>query len=52
MKRIKPAKRRDRKTGLSPYARHNKWPYEYSAAYKAWRAQFKRRDKKQQKTEE
>lgn len=37
-KRIKVAKRRDRKTGLSPYAKYQKAPYEYSAAYRAWKS--------------
>jgi hypothetical protein len=30
MKRNKPKKRRDRKTGMSPYARHEKAPYKYT----------------------
>lgn len=29
-------KRRDRSTGQSPYARHSKAPYVYSAAYRDW----------------
>lgn len=38
-----PAKRRMRKTGESPYARHNKGEYIYSAEYRSWRSQFKAR---------
>jgi hypothetical protein len=37
MKRNKPPKRRDRRTGLSPYARYAKKPARYSTAYYEWR---------------
>lgn len=37
MKRTTPKKLRDRRTGLSPYARYGKRPYTYSAAYHEWR---------------
>lgn len=37
MKRNKPPKRRDRRTGLSPYARYAKKPVRYSAEYYDWR---------------
>jgi hypothetical protein len=43
MKRDKPAKRRDRRTGLSPYQRHGKREYRYSASYYAWKARFVRK---------
>lgn len=43
MKRNKPAKRRDRKTGESPYAKHKKTPYRYSTAYHEWRSRTLRR---------
>jgi len=36
MKRAYPSKRRDRKSGQSPYARHAKAPYRYSPAYYQW----------------
>ena len=38
MKRTKVKKRRDRKTGESPYAKYNKAPYQYSSEYYAWRS--------------
>lgn len=37
MKRNKPPKRRDRRTGLSPYAKYNKKPVRYSTEYHEWR---------------
>ena len=37
MKRNKPAKRRDRRTGESPYARHHKREFLYSSGYYDWR---------------
>jgi hypothetical protein len=43
MKRAKPAKRRQRRTGLSPYARYGKKPYTYSADYQQWKASVIRR---------
>ena len=36
MKRTKPAKRRDRRSSLSPYARKEKRPVAYSADYRSW----------------
>ena len=36
MKRANPPKRRDRRSGQSPYQRHAKAPYRYSAAYYDW----------------
>lgn len=36
MKRAKIARRRDRKSGQSPYARHGKAPYRYSSQYYDW----------------
>lgn len=32
-----PKKRKDRASGMSPYARYGKVPYQYSGAYQAWR---------------
>lgn len=41
MKRAAIAKRRNRITGKgSPYAKHHKAPYLYSAAYYAWKRHF------------
>lgn len=37
MKRTLPKKRRDRASGMSPYARYGKRPYVYSEAYRTWR---------------
>lgn len=37
MKRPKPAKRRDRSTGQSPYVRHRKREYLYSQRYREWK---------------
>jgi hypothetical protein len=34
-------RRRDRKSGQSPYAKHGKREYDYSNAYKAWKHQFR-----------
>lgn len=45
MKRNNPAKRKDRRTGMSPYARHGKREYLYSGAYQEWRAQFVKRER-------
>lgn len=36
MKRIRKAKLRDRRSGQSPYQRHAKAPFRYSAAYYDW----------------
>lgn len=33
-----PHKRRDRASGMSPYAKYGKVPYSYSTAYNAWKA--------------
>jgi len=38
MKNAPLGKRRDRRTSLSPYARHGKREYLYSAGYRAWKA--------------
>lgn len=38
MKRATIRKRRDRRLNLSPYHRFQKSPFQYSAAYYAWRA--------------
>ena len=40
MKRPKPAKRRDRKTGESPYMKYGKAPYRYSAEYRSWKSHY------------
>lgn len=40
MKRIKPAKLRDRRSGQSPYARRKKVPYHYSAEYYQWKRKY------------
>jgi hypothetical protein len=40
MKRAYPKKRRNRKTGLSPYVRHAKREFAYSAAYMSWKSGF------------
>ena len=37
MKRATLPKRRDRRGGMSPYARHNKASYQYSGAYQSWK---------------
>jgi hypothetical protein len=37
MKRQLARKLRDRRSGKSPYARHGKREYEYSANYRAWK---------------
>jgi hypothetical protein len=37
MKRQHAPKRRDRKSGESPYARHRKREYSYSSQYHEWR---------------
>jgi hypothetical protein len=44
MKRNKPAQRRARASGVSPYARYHKAPYQYSAAYHAWKRKPGARD--------
>lgn len=41
MKRTQPRKLRDRRTGMSPYARHGKRPYAYSAEYEQWKLHAK-----------
>ncbi len=41
MKRSKPAKRRDRTAGRSPYQRHGKREYLYSNAYQSWALEFR-----------
>lgn len=38
-KRNKPAKRRDRASGLSPWVRHNKVKTTYSPQYQSWKAE-------------
>lgn len=43
MKRPKPAKRRDRKTGISPWVKYGKTPIQYSAEYRAWKARFSKK---------
>ena len=40
MKRAPQGKRRDRRTGQSPYARHGKRETTYSPAYYAWLAKI------------
>lgn len=41
MKRLKPAKRRDRVSGKgSPWAKGNKAAFHYSGAYYEWKRQF------------
>lgn len=42
MKRYHAPKRRDRKTGQSPYDRHDKAECRYSPAYYSWRGQHVR----------
>lgn len=44
MKRPSIAKRRDRRTGLSPYVRHRKREYLYSPALRNWQSQFRTRE--------
>ena len=36
MKRAHAPRRRDRRSGMSPYQRHAKAPFRYSAAYYEW----------------
>ena len=45
MKRKHPLKRRDRKTGVSPYVKYQKAPYRYSADYYEWRSRHVKKDK-------
>lgn len=49
MKRPKPTRRRDRKTGQSPYAKHNKRPCAYSHEYNEWKDHLVGRAKRQER---
>lgn len=40
MKRPSRPKRRMRRVGQSPYARHKKVPFTYSAEYNSWKAKM------------
>ena len=50
MKRAKPAKRRDRAFGRSPYERYGKTEYQYSADYQTWALQFRPRKYSQERS--
>ena len=52
MKRPSRPKRRQRRTGESPYAKYNKAPYLYSAGYKQWKAKHLRANGRADKAKE
>lgn len=43
-------KRRQRRTGMSPWARHNKREYVYSSAYQQWAIEYRPRKLSQGKS--
>jgi hypothetical protein len=42
-------RRRERKSGISPYARYGKTPVRYSAAYYEWRSHYVRANDHEEK---